>query len=595
MAITTQMRTQVSQLYVALFGRAPDGDGLGFWVQKLGNGESFASVAQQMYNVEPARAYYPLFLTNEEIIGRFYTNVLGRTADAEGLAFWTAKLNTAGATPGSVIAEMITTVATYTGTDAAGIKSANLFNNKAAVAEYYGMKLGGVAGATSALNGVTDDAATVTAAKTAIDTPAPVAGVTLPLTTGVDTTLVGGAGNDTYTATNLTLTSGDQLNGGAGTDTLQVTTTALATLGGGVISSNVENVVATATQGTLTLALDTFAGVSSVTTSGSTADVVVTGVAAIPTVNATATNNSLTVTPATTATVGTNDSATINLTGVATTASNSVTVNGVENITVNATGTSGSTAADGVTTTRTTIGSDGLLKSVTIGGTGTAKLNVSMTGAQTGTTGSAATITGSAGADDLQITLPAAASKLSANMGAGDDMVRLASINAAQTIAGSDGTDTLVYTGTGAAAATATANLTGFEKVVIAGPGSVALATSDVTYTVAGGSTTYTGLASGGTLNLQAGGTVTLTNTALTGATDSITVNVGKSGSTGTTAATNTSSVTANLVETVTVNFSNISTALATDSNAATISGDTLKTVVITSPVGATLPAAARR
>ena len=29
MAITAQMRTEISQLYVALFGRAPDGEGLG--------------------------------------------------------------------------------------------------------------------------------------------------------------------------------------------------------------------------------------------------------------------------------------------------------------------------------------------------------------------------------------------------------------------------------------------------------------------------------------------------------------------------------------------------------------------------------------
>ena len=86
MAITTQMRTDVSQLYVALFGRAPDGEGLGYWVSQLDAGKSIVDIANAMYGTAPARTYYPSYLTNQEIVGNFYTNVLGRTADAEGLA-----------------------------------------------------------------------------------------------------------------------------------------------------------------------------------------------------------------------------------------------------------------------------------------------------------------------------------------------------------------------------------------------------------------------------------------------------------------------------------------------------------------------------
>jgi len=40
MAITAAMREEVSQLYVALFGRAPDGEGLGYWVQRRDAGLS---------------------------------------------------------------------------------------------------------------------------------------------------------------------------------------------------------------------------------------------------------------------------------------------------------------------------------------------------------------------------------------------------------------------------------------------------------------------------------------------------------------------------------------------------------------------------
>ena len=40
MAVTPQMRTQVAQLYVSLFGRAPEAEGLSYWAQQLDAGKS---------------------------------------------------------------------------------------------------------------------------------------------------------------------------------------------------------------------------------------------------------------------------------------------------------------------------------------------------------------------------------------------------------------------------------------------------------------------------------------------------------------------------------------------------------------------------
>lgn len=270
MAITTQMRTEVSQLYVALFGRAPDGDGLGFWVQLRDQGQTMAQIANTMYSTTPARTYFPSFLTNTEIISAFYTNVLGRTADADGLAFWTGKLNAAGATPGSVIAEMISVVANYTGTDAAGVISKDLFNNKVSVAQYYGEKNGTVAGATAVLSGVTNVAGTVTTAKTNIDNGT-VGGVNqgqnFTLTTGVDN-VVGTNGNDTITADNTGATAqlsvADTINGGSGTDTLKIFLATAGTATGQPTLSGIETVYInggamtayTAATGTTTLSID---------------------------------------------------------------------------------------------------------------------------------------------------------------------------------------------------------------------------------------------------------------------------------------------------------------------------------------------------
>ena len=180
-AITVAMRTEISNLYVSLFGRAPDGEGLGFWVSSYSNGNTLAKIAQAMYDTAPARAYYPLFATPSEVVTTFYTNVLGRAPDAEGLAFWVKEYN-ASATQGAFFEKLISTVVNYSGTDAAGVASKSLFVNKVAVAQYYGEQNGTVAGATAALNGVTSAAASVDAAKAVILNTA-VSGQTFTLTT----------------------------------------------------------------------------------------------------------------------------------------------------------------------------------------------------------------------------------------------------------------------------------------------------------------------------------------------------------------------------------------------------------------------------
>lgn len=184
---TISQRTQVSQEYVALFGRAPDSEGLGYWVQQMVNGKTINQIANDMFNVSAARVYYPAFATNQEIVNSFYKNVLGRDADAEGSAYWTAKLSAPNATPGQVINDMIIAVTSYTGTDAAALTSKALYNNKVVVGEYYGATMqGGSANATAAISTVTatTDVSTSTAIESAITAGGGVNGFTL--TNGTD-------------------------------------------------------------------------------------------------------------------------------------------------------------------------------------------------------------------------------------------------------------------------------------------------------------------------------------------------------------------------------------------------------------------------
>ena len=226
-SVSPQNRIDVSDLYVALFGRAPDGEGLGYWSNQLASGQTLVQVANAMFNTVPARAFYPSFQTNADIINSFYSNVLGRTGDTEGAAYWTGQLNQPTATPGSVITQMIAAVKNFApsgkpadaASDAAGTASKTLFLNKESLALAYGLTNGSIEGATAALTG---------------------AGNSINLTVAADV-LNGTSGADMFTANVLqnsfgaqvnTLGSGDRLNGGAGIDTLSAKITAGAYING---------------------------------------------------------------------------------------------------------------------------------------------------------------------------------------------------------------------------------------------------------------------------------------------------------------------------------------------------------------------------
>jgi Ca2+-binding RTX toxin-like protein len=503
--------------------------------------------------------------TTTDVAKTLLTNV--GLSSVAGLENWVVgQLNAGGglAKAGQTLLSMLNDYSNMT-SDATYGASATTFNTKVTASQTLSQKAGTASG-------------TYAAVSTA--TPA----TSFTLTSGVDTgsSFTGGAGDDTFNATGSTLTSGDSVSGGTGTDTLSIVTTAQATLGAGVQAAGMEVISLTATGGAATLAASGIAGVTTVTNVGSTADVSVSALAAIPVVNVTGTSSNTTVAMADTVIAGTTDAVTINLSGVGTTANNSVTVNGVETINVATTG-----SASGSTSTTApfavTIAADAAQK-LAITGTLASSLVSTLTGATGTITG---TVTDGAAATTLALTAGSSA-KLSVDMGAGDDKLTLSAVAATYTISGGDGTDTLAYSGTATVAAAATANITNFEKVSLSGAASFTMAATDVTYTTDPASATYTSLANAGTINLQAGGTVTLANTAwTTGTADAITVNVGKSGVTGTTA--QTASVVTTNVETITLNGLNSTASLTTTSNAFTATSAGVKNIVVTSPIGATL------
>jgi len=83
---TTPINTNVTRLYIANFDRAPDADGLKYWVEE--SGLFLEEIAMSFFEQPESIAKYPSGYTNEEFIKSIYQNLFNREPDTAGLAYW---------------------------------------------------------------------------------------------------------------------------------------------------------------------------------------------------------------------------------------------------------------------------------------------------------------------------------------------------------------------------------------------------------------------------------------------------------------------------------------------------------------------------
>lgn len=120
--------SQVQALYVGYLGRAADQAGLDFWTNAIANGTStLESVALGFTLSQEYTSKYE-GLSNEELAAAIYQNVLGRAADADGLAFWVGELEKGVQTPETLLAAMINSL---------GAVDQQTIDNKVYVANIY--------------------------------------------------------------------------------------------------------------------------------------------------------------------------------------------------------------------------------------------------------------------------------------------------------------------------------------------------------------------------------------------------------------------------------------------------------------------------
>ena len=524
----------VQRLYVAYFNRPADPVSLAVYrrcCRLIEATQAELQVIAETY-FSPSAEYTTNFegLSNTQIVDKLYQNIFGRTAEADGLVSWAAKL-----ADGSITVAELALQLSYSaqGTDAAvvnaRIAAATTFtesldttaeingyngNDAAAGGKTYLAQISGELPTTEADITAQKDAAIagVDASVQSAITPTgeAVAGQTFTLSTGLDTS-TGGAGNDTVNALPTTLTVGDTFDGGAGSDTVSLTSSLSANTSiGGFTLNNVENLAVNITDAdaagaeTLTLNLAgtdsdkvTLSGLGTSTANDTLALTNVAGGTTIAMNSATDLNVTATFTAAATAgttALGTPDSVNVEVAGVSRSAAgdNTLTV-GAGFETMNLASNTSASRLDQITFGGTTLNISGdanltidtdLDASLTTidasAFTGKLSIDTSTNAAPDVTVGGVdvtdLTLTGGSGNDTLDVSQNGADNEISVSAGAGDDTVTIGAALAAATtsnagdqIDGGAGTDTLAGTSAVINGLTqaGTTGVSGFETLAI--------------------------------------------------------------------------------------------------------------------------------
>ena len=84
----------IARLYYAAFGRIPDASGLTYWVTTARAGSTMQQISTNFVRSAEFTSLYGSNVADSNFVDLLYKNVLGRTPDAGGKAYWLARLGT---------------------------------------------------------------------------------------------------------------------------------------------------------------------------------------------------------------------------------------------------------------------------------------------------------------------------------------------------------------------------------------------------------------------------------------------------------------------------------------------------------------------
>lgn len=113
----------IAQLYIGYFDRAPDPEGLAYWVSRLEAGISLEAISEAFSDSPEAEALYNFFENEDNadiadihvFLKEFYLNVFGREIDADGLAYYTAQIVDGTRSPDQIANSILANAATNEG------------------------------------------------------------------------------------------------------------------------------------------------------------------------------------------------------------------------------------------------------------------------------------------------------------------------------------------------------------------------------------------------------------------------------------------------------------------------------------------------
>ena len=91
--LSKQSVTNLVELYIASFNRAPDAMGLNYWGSRLYDGMSLEQIAKSFFVQKEAVAAYPAGQATATFVTTVYNNVLSRGPDQSGLDYWVKQID----------------------------------------------------------------------------------------------------------------------------------------------------------------------------------------------------------------------------------------------------------------------------------------------------------------------------------------------------------------------------------------------------------------------------------------------------------------------------------------------------------------------
>ncbi|RZI43564.1 DUF4214 domain-containing protein [Herbaspirillum sp. HC18] len=102
----TDNQLSLIKLYIASFNRAPEKNGLDYWTKQMAAGQSLSSIVSTIFSLDVVKAIYPDVLPDDAFLAQIYINVFNKLPDSDGLAYWMERL-AMGATRSWLAMEMI--------------------------------------------------------------------------------------------------------------------------------------------------------------------------------------------------------------------------------------------------------------------------------------------------------------------------------------------------------------------------------------------------------------------------------------------------------------------------------------------------------